>query len=61
MKTIELSSLDDKAKEKVEKIWNEKNHAAIARKRGKGFEIVEVDEGNDDITSYQGAKVIKKK
>lgn len=58
MKTIRISKLDKIAQEKTRAIWL-KNHAVVAKKRGTGWEIVEVDELNDDITSYDGAKVIR--
>lgn len=59
MKTMNIQELDRKNQEKVKQIWDEKNHAAVARKRGKGWQIIEVDEGNDDISSYEGAKIVK--
>lgn len=55
---INIGELNASAQEKVLAAW-QNNRAAVAIKRGKNWQVIEVDERNDDISSYSGYRVFR--
>jgi hypothetical protein len=55
---IHISRLDEKTSRIVREIWG-RNMVAVIRKRGTGWSITEVNEKNDDLSSYGGKKVVE--